>query len=489
LRLADLVDVEVQLARDREGDPSALETRDRALAGGVDPARPHAALARWVAALRAAPGAALPGRAIARAVRVVRAALVLAGLAAGWGAAAALTRFEGPHPVNVWDWLLAFVGVPLALLALLLLSLVPPVRALGLPLLGAVRGALGAALLRIAGGRWRAAGWAEIAHRLRARRSLYRDVEPWLLVGLSQSFAVAFYLGVVLATLRQVVFSDVAFAWSTTLLRLDTGAFHDLVRGLAAPWAWLWPEAVPSRALVAATRYSHLESAYFESGAGRAADPALVGAWWPFLVAAVIAYGLLPRLAMLVLARARAAWLLARLPLDDADVQSLLRRIAAPAVRTGATTAEAPEPVVPPAGAAAGPLAGPAGRSALVLWRDVPHAPGVDAAVVRRTGARIDAVYSAGGRDAGEDAVDWRRAAEGLDSVVVLAEAWEAPDRGALRLLGRLREALGPRRHVVVLLAGAGNGAPAPADVRNWREGLSRLEDPWLAVDALPEAS
>ncbi|HEY6100238.1 MAG TPA: DUF2868 domain-containing protein, partial [Anaeromyxobacter sp.] len=342
--------------------------------------------------------------------------------------------------------------------------------------------------LRLSAG-GRGGGWAELAHRLRARRSLYRGVEPWLLVGLVQSFAVAFNVGVLLATVRQVVFSDVAFAWSTTLLRLDTDAFHALVRGLAAPWASLWPDAVPSRALVAATRYSHLEGAYFEAGAGRAADPALVGAWWPFLVAAVTAYGLLPRAAMLAVARARAAWLLARLPLDDAEVRGLLRRIAAPAVQTGATSAEAPAPADPipllPAGA---PGAAPVGRSALVLWRDVPHAPAVDEAVARRTGARIGAVYAAGGRDAGEESVDWARAAEGLDSVVVLAEAWEAPDRGALRLLRRLREALGPRRRVVVLLAGSGPGAPAASDVRTWREGLARLEDPWLAVDALPEA-
>jgi hypothetical protein len=126
----------------------------------------------------------------------------------------------------------------------------------------------------------------------------------------------------------------------------------------------------------------------------------------------------------------------------------------------------------------------------VVLWRDVPRVGALDAAVARGAGAAVEAVYAAGGRDHEEGAVDWARAAAGLDAVVVVAEAWEAPDQGALRLLRRLREALGPRRRLVVLLADVSDGAvraPSAGEVRTWRDGLAPLGDPWLAVVAAPE--
>jgi hypothetical protein len=46
--LADLIDLEAQLARDRDADPAALAARDRALLAGdaAPPARSDEALAR-----------------------------------------------------------------------------------------------------------------------------------------------------------------------------------------------------------------------------------------------------------------------------------------------------------------------------------------------------------------------------------------------------------------------------------------------------------
>lgn len=495
MTLADLVDLEAQLGRDRDADPEALEARDRALPGAAD--RPalrtaadrHRVLAGWLGGLRAAePEALRAGAAVARALSSTRTVLCALGFLLGWGAAAAVLRFEGPHPVNVWDYLLAFVGVQLLLLAALLVAVAAPAGTLGLPFVGAFRSALGTVLPRAAARVLppeREAEWRALAHRLRSRRSLYRAVEPWLLLGLTQAFGVAFNLGVLLATLRFVVFSDVAFAWATTLLELDPGRFHAIVHALATPWGWLWPDAVPSAALVAATRYSRLEGAYFLAGGGRAADPALVGAWWPFLVAAVTCYGLVPRAAALGLAAARTRALLSRLPLDDVEVGRVLDRLGAPRVTTRSPRAEAPGPAP---GSAPLPVAAsaPGGRCALVLWRDVPLAPGLRELVARKAGCEVAAVRAAGGRDHEEGAAAWSELAGGAGPVVVLAEAWEAPDKGALRLLRALRGAVGPGRRLLVLLAETDGGAPrAPeaGEVRLWREGLARLEDPWLAVE------
>jgi hypothetical protein len=401
-------------------------------------------------------------------------------------------RYAGGHPVNVWDFLLAFVGVQVLLLGALLGSFFLPLAAVGAPALGLARSALGALVPRLAArlvprGAAHADAWRTLWHRMRSRRSLYRAVEPWLLLSLTQAFGVAFNLGVLAAVLRLVVFTDVAFGWSTTLVELDPARFHALARAVAWPWRALWPEAVPSEALVAATRYSHLDAAYALAGGGRSAHPELVGGWWRFLLAAVVAYGLAPRALLLAAARLRAARLLARLPLDDAEVDRLVARLTGPHVDTRAPQGEA-RPDLP---SARGDGAAPAERSgapcALVLWRDVPAGARVEAALASALGRPVVRVRRAGGKDHEEAGADWAALGAGAD-VVVVAEAFEPPDRAVRRLLAELRRALGATRPVRVLLVGdaeAPPGAPRDHDVRVWRDGLAPLEDPYLAVEPL----
>jgi hypothetical protein len=498
MNLSTLIDLEAQLQRDREIEPAALAARDASLGPGrLDPGHPHRAVEAWVRGLRDREDAGLlPGRSLARALGLTRALLAAAGLALGWGATAALIRFEGPHPVNVSDLLLVLVGVQIVLLGLLLVSLAFPLASLGVPLLGLLRGLAGAVYPRLAArglAPERLGEWRQVLRRLRSRRSLYRRVEPWLLLGLTQAFGVAFNAGALLALLRHVVFTDVAFAWGTTLVELDPARFHAVVRALSTPWAGIWPEAVPTPELVAATRYSRLEGAYFLSGSGRAADPAVVGGWWPFLFAAVATYGLLPRLAALAGAGLRTAGLLSRLPLDDVEVRALLGRIAGGRVETASPDPEAPGPPSPPAPARpdASPDASPgtAERLALVIWRDAPAGPEILAAAARQLGGILAGVHRAGGRGHEEGEAGFARlAAGGADAMAVVAESWEAPDGGTLRLLRSLRAELGPGRHLRVLLRGEA-GAPRPEELRVWRDEMLRLEDPWLGVEPLREGT
>jgi hypothetical protein len=497
MTLANLIDLEAQLARDRDADPAALAGRDRTLLpdARVGSGGRGELLARWLDTLRERDRAALrPGRAVAGTLRGLRTALAAAGLVLGWGAGTAVTSYGGGHPVNVWNFLLVLVGVQALLLVLLAASFFLPLAALGAPALGLLRSAIAALYPRLAAralrdGAARAEEWRTLWHRVRTRRSLYHAVEPWVLLSVTQAFGVAFNVGALAAVLRLVVFTDVAFGWSTTLVELDGPRFHALVRAVAWPWRAVWPDAVPTEALVEATRYSRLEGAYAIAGAGRSARPELVGGWWPFLAAALLVYGLLPRVALLALAHARAARILARLPHADAEVARVVARLTAPHVDARAPRAEAAADL-PAHRAGPGPLAAGTAPCAVVLWRDVPGGAPLEAAVSRALGRPVAWTRRAGGRDHEEAGADWAALADGADLVVV-AEGFEPPDRALRRLLVTLRGAVGAGRPLTVLLldaAGSRPTSPRAEDVRVWRDGLAPLEDPYLAVEPLREA-
>lgn len=517
MKLEDLVDLEAQIAVDADRAPELLRERDRALfrdLQGVDPDDRDALLTAWLRALRGDEPSL--GRRVAGAYRLLSYGLVVLGALLGWTTATVLLAYSGDTPINVANFLLVVVGVQLALLAGLLVGL-PLLRAFpGLPLVSDLRAALRwtAGLLERAIDRaddrlspelreaWRA-GRA----RLRARASLYGDVERHVLLGLTQTFGVAFNVAVLCCCLRLIVFHDLAFAWSTTL-QVEPARFHRIVRGLATPWGWALPDAVPTLELVEATRYSRLDARYAGALAGRAMDAQAVGGWWPFLVAATVTYGLLPRALLLAIAWAGRARALGRLPLDAPDVDRVVRRLRAPLLETRAAAraadAAAPPPVVPPGPARpaiepapVAPTAGPADaagqreRASVVLWRDLPTPPaGVASAIAASLGLDVATTLQAGGRDVARDQAACRSLAGGDDRVLVLAEGWEAPDRGVRVFLSDLRAALGPRRPVLVLLVDEANGGPGwaparPTDVALWRDRLALLEDNYLGVEPL----
>ena len=384
----------------------------------------------------------------------MRLALAALGLTLGWGAAAAVLRYTGEHPVNVWDVLLVLVGIQVLLLLTLVAALAFPVATLGAPLLGVFREGVRALYGRVAArgaGPERAEEWHALWHRLRSRRSLYHHVEPWLLLGATQTFGVAFNVGALLGCLRLVVFSDVASRVEHDTRGSRRGAVPRARHGARPPVGVALAGCRPLARARGGDALPRLEGAYVQhAGGGRAVDPALVGGWWRYLLAAIAAYGLLPRALALAVARLRAARLLARLPLDDAEISRLAQRLAEPHVETRAIAPE-PEPARTSTGgvAAAAPAEGM--RCAVVLWRDVPARPDVRAAIARHVRSEIASVHAAGGRD-DLGTTSWAAAVDAAEPVVVVAEGFEAPDRAAVRLVRELRGALGPRRHLFVLV-------------------------------------
>lgn len=498
MKLADVVDLEARLAADEGVDAEVLRARDHAAFGRipVPAADRHGLLCQWLRAVRAADEPSL-GERVVKGFRLLKLLLLILGFAIGWSTAALLLHYDGSEPINVATFLLVIVGLQLCMLTLLFVVVPLLQRFPGLPLFGDLHN-----LLRVMArglekliartddrlSPERREAWRAARARLQTRASLYPGVEQWLLLDAAQVFAVAFNVAVLLCCVRLVVFSDLAFAWSTTL-KIDAEQFHHLTTTLSAPFRWLVPDAVPTRELVDATRFWRGD---FHDGIvveQPLIDVKLAGDWWPFLIACTVTYGLLPRLLVLLSARLLIRRSLARLPLDTPDIERILRRLRAPVVDTRATSVAVFDPerageVLPSQAdvASAEPLV-------TILWRDLPADEAVVGKVVAGVlGASVLAIEKAGGFDYDRDRSTIAGLAARRGRLLLLAEGFEAPDKSVRRFLADLRAAVGPRRTILVgLVEIEGDGLrPSPQqDIDLWRDRLQLLNDPYLAVESM----
>ena len=498
-RLSLLIDLAHRLRQDEEVSLGERRRRDRGIGAGFAPGigKPAAQLAAWLDAVseEGPPG---PGARCETAHRLGILLLSLVGLAAGWLAAMAVFFYDGARPVNVVRVLAVFVGLQLVLLLLLGLAslprgvvrLLPGVRAVqeGLALLSP--GRLRGVLLRRAPAearRW----FRERAGDGRSHWVLFGRVEKWAVLLTAQAGAVWFNLGALAGCLYLIVFSDLAFSWSTTL-DVTSVDLHRLTTWMSRPWAGLIPSAVPGFELVDATRHFRLQDGTFPGWEGSGGvDPARLGGWWPFLVCAMAAYGLLPRLGTLLMA----GWRYRR-AIDHAvghlpGAQGVLDRLRRQLVETTAVEPEAAAGQAEWRASDSRPESRVASPYVLINW---------SAAVSDRdTWARWAAQHwglppervlaAGGGHSLEEDEQTIEQAVHGRreeEVVVVLVKGWEPPLEECLDFLRALRERLGAGHGVAVvpvgLDAGGRPGVPSPEQVRQWRRGTGRLGDPWLSV-------
>jgi hypothetical protein len=521
--LGYLVDLAVQMERDADRPEAELHRRDRLLlaqrpeggGGDLGPAalpgdqdsggarllasHRRARLLGWLEALRAT-GEALPGVGVSAAYRLLVAALTGVGLVLGWSVAALVFRYDGSRPVNVVEVLAVFVGAQLTLLVLLGVVLMPPRWLRLLPGALTVQEALA----------WFSPGQALrlLQRRLppAVRELVTRTGRPmaaglpglgavrkWAGVFAAQGFAVAFNVGALAGCLYLVAFSDLAFAWSTTL-EPSVERVHRLTEWASMPWAWWVPEAVPSPELIRETLFYRREAVPVAIPAGR------WGGWWPFLVACMITYGALPRVVLLALAGGRLRAEVRRALLEAPGVALVLDRLESAWVATQATGAERePEP-----GRSGGSVEAPdevraaPRKLTLVNWGGLE----LEESRLRERLAgdwrcEVLGMEAAGGSASleADAAVVSALAQTPEDSgVALLVKGWEPPLLELLDFLRDLRRAGGNRRVLVVVPLGLGEAEggpwqPLPAvELERWRRRLQRLGDPGLVVRSWPLA-
>jgi hypothetical protein len=482
--LGKLLDIEWLLQLDEWHTSEKLLRQDRARLGAEAPASAAGALEQWLAARRREHEGRTVGTRASELLTVLHVSLVVLSLLAGIGAAKALLHSASARePTNVLTFLSVTLIAPLALLlgslALLALRgrlgrsiLIEDLYLLGLSALERLsRRAAERAGSDIPGGdisgniagQWRAL-------RRSARR--YRDLEVASLLSAAQWYPIGFHLGAALALAGCALFSDLAFAWSTTNDSLQPATLASLFRIATAPWCDTLGLGCVSEELVRATQFSRFTEQYsLPQGA------ALSGAWWPGLLGCLLLYGVLPRLAFSLGLRALLSWRSARLV---QRIPELRGRLFGPSVRVSGTPWE-PE--------AAGPQALEATRAArpsasvlpcwVIRWRGAALGEEELGALSARLGLLAQRRDDAGDGDFQHDEGLLGSAAE-LSAVLLLVEGWEAPDKATRHFIAGLRRAADRPVFVGVLL-----DSEAAPTLAVWRDRLRLLEDPGVSVEAV----
>ena len=261
-----------------------------------------AAFQYWLEGQRKKPplASALPGNIFARAIRFPRISLFFFALASGCLLSATLLRYDGTQPTNVAGYLSILLGGQLLLLILATGSLI--LRRLGI--LSWENGVIGPS---IHFGLSQIVAWiqkktlehgaAETRLRLRAfmgsigkKHFQYQSIILGTVASLIQAFGIWFNVAAIATTLLLVTVSDRAFGWQSTL-DLSSDEVHNITSFIAMPWSFIAPTGAPSLSEIEGSRI------FLKDGIRTLTNDNLVS-WWPFLVCALVAYGLIPRLCL-----------------------------------------------------------------------------------------------------------------------------------------------------------------------------------------------
>jgi hypothetical protein len=498
--IASVVDLAMQIDRDRKRSEQTLRRRDREIGRELDSLKqsPRRQILAWLSRISERNGPLLGAR-LARALRVGSVLLVLAGLILGWITAAAVYYYDGSRPVNVIHVLAVFVGAQLVLIALLLLTLIPRSYLYWLP--GArsvleILDLLSPGRLQRLVSRYLPQEFRQRAEALigtsRAHGALFGGLERWLVTSSSQLFAVAFNGGALIGCLYLILFSDLAFSWSTTL-QVTEADIHSLTHALSAPWRSLVRDATPSLEMIRASRYYRLEDIPAFPGGGATVDPAILGGWWPFLFMCMLFYGLIPRFALWAFSDWRLRRSIHHTLLHLPGVPDLLDRMNRELVETRGRGSESVEETVRTEvkPSETGPV--PGASCVIINWGDIPISEDRLSQSVRETwGSSSRGVLSAGGAHSlGQDAETIDRAVDlGREGgAIVFVKSWEPPLEDLHDFLTALRAGLPDAVLIVVSPLGMKHGSdpspPSPSQLNIWRTNLQLLGDPWLSVQPL----
>lgn len=409
------------------------------------------------------------GHRLATLLNLASGMLALFGFFVGIGIAGIAFGYHGDHPVNLFALIGVLVGIPFVLLIVSLLLLRG--RAL-LPV------SLVDAMAVLNPGRW-VGSWLERHVPVGffdsvSRRASHRSFARWQLLAFSQLSAIGYFIGVFVVAIALVVFTDLAFGWSTTLL-VDSADVGNGLRLLALPWSGWLPVAVPDTELVEASRFYRLETS-----ARSGSQAALLGLWWPFVLMTILVYGLVPRLLLFRIANWRTGRSIRTLLEEGPEITALLDRLCTPTVDfEGAVEREQPEPSAETPGVS-GLDIDP--QTAVVVWNQAMTNDQLSAWLSARSSISVAPVRASEWQSAEEQRAGLSQIDETSRRLLILTKGWEPPLLAFCDFLALTREELGGEIVIVIVPLDTTTRCVRQQDRDVWARALARQGDPKLYV-------
>lgn len=405
--------------------------------------------------------------------------------------------YDGSGRINVVAVLAVLLVLPTVFLLLFVFAAlptrtagwVPGGRALAALARGMNPARLSAIVLRRLPRDWRGP-WEMASGRIAAHEALYAGLRKWVLLRGSQFFALGFQAAAVATAVWLVVFSDLAFGWSTTLstgqAAEDARRLHSFTSILAAPWSWAIDGSQPTLELVRESRYYRVASAGVSPE-----EAARLGGWWRFVVLALLLYGLLPRVVTATIAHGRLQRALRSAFVSTPGVTGMLARLQGARIATTATRSEDRDPSSLPSASAANPSVALdllRGFDAVINWSSLP----VEDTILSGALGGVPVHHAGGSATLDEDhATIEALAANGTVAVAIAVKAWEPPLLELLDFARALRQRSDAGHDVVIIpMATTVEGHPMPAEPAHfevWRKRVVKTGDPWLRIGAMPE--
>ena len=454
--------------------------------------------------------AVLPGEAAAETLSLTRWITGIAGILFGAGLCGALLAYAGEDPINIFSCLWVMVAPQLILLMLLGASSVfratGPGRSTGgvYPLL---TGIFRRFIKRLINSRYSALSAGRrtqietVTGLIGQSRTIYGPVlfRPIFIIG--QIFGVCFNVGIIGVLLLRVSITDLAFGWQSTLQPAAETVYR-IVDTIAVPWSWFLPEPIahPTIAQIEGSQFVLKEGmAHLNSGD--------LVAWWPFLLLAVIFYGLIPRVLILIVTVIRQNRAISRLSFKQVACDRLLSAMNTPRVQTRSRAYKKRDERssgAESAKASAGPASSetPAENldpAVVLIPEDLAGQYQADELRERiqiRLGLNLKTVISC----RFDPDADARAVKDSLPGdmnlsdirLVIIQEAWQPPIQETLSWIGAIRRRADIPNSLIVGLIGRPAARsiftpPADTDRMIWEHAIAGLGDPYVRIEMIGE--
>jgi len=505
LILSQLVDLEVQMLNDHEIDPGELRKRDRKIGQQLENENLNRRelFLGWLTHVQT-PGQPSAGQLFESGYRWLGRLLLLLGLTTGGGAAASVLAYDGSKPVNVVSFLAVIIGVQLITIFFFLLNSLPQSIKKLIPGSGEFYNfirEISYLFSRMVGkiidhlpSKQLNKTWADLK-QLKIRQKLYGSVEKWLVLSSTQRFGLGFNIGALATCLYLIAFSDLAFAWNTTL-DISNHTFHQATHTIALPWSTVFPNGVPSLELVETSRYFRLDAEYIYSmGKSEISQALIVGRWWLFLVLSLITYGLIPRLIIFSLSKIKLRAALKNLPVKSADFESLYERLTRPVLESNAIEYDKIDFADVLVADMQAKIQAKSSGCTVIKWGDLDIEDlKLNKLIINRFAWKIENSVTAGSLDYEKSnlaAMNLIGKQKGSDPILILVESWEAPDAALKFFLKQLRETIPVDRHIIIGLINKNSyekwNPPLKSDRQIWKREIAGLTDPYLRVESVVE--